>query len=537
MSFSHFQQNQSSTGRSACAALMPPSWATRWRPSWLCAAKATPPPNAHVLWLTFSARAQSKNLCRLGYDSEWRGRPRSWQAGQGSQGVAINSPLRQVITEIERPSVAPPAPPSPPFSPPPGSRRPRFHSTVIIALLAAVAAAGLALYLRRHYARTASADTAEGLPVRTAIAEGRDFVNTLRLSGTVAAVQSLAITAPMLSGSQIGRLTITKLARAGSHVHPGDLLVEFDRQDQIKTFLDKQAEYQDLVDQITKKQADEAAARAKDESELQQAQDQLGKAQLEVQKNEILSRIDAEKNQEALQEAEANLKQLRSTFDLKRAAAAADIRSLEVQRDRAHEIMLHAQDNEQRMAIHSTIEGVVVLNSIWKGGSMGEVEEGDQVWAWASFMQVVDPAAMEVRIKVNQEDILALAPGQRATVHLDAYPDLTFPAHLQELAPMGQTSELSDKVRTFAAVYRIEGTDPRLVPDLSAAVDVELNRVPRALVVPRDSVAVEGSQHFVWVKSGIGFSKREVQIGPESDLDDVVQSGLKSGDVVLRGKA
>lgn len=399
------------------------------------------------------------------------------------------------------------------------------------------ALAGVAFYVWRTHAKGSLAESAQGLPIRTAVAEQRDFVNTLRLSGTVEAVQSVAITAPMLSGSQIERLTITKLAKAGSHVHPGDLLVEFDRQDQIKTFLDKQAEYQDLVDQITKKQADEATARAKDESDLEQAQDQLSKAQLEVQKNEIVSRIDAEKNEEALQEAEANLKQLRSTFDLKRAAAAADIRSLEVQRDRAHEIMLHAQDNEQRMAIHSTIDGVVVLNNIWKGGSMGEVEEGDQVWAWASFMQVVDPAAMQVRIKVNQEDVLALTQGQGAVVHLDAYPDLTFPAHLQELAPMGQTSELSDKVRTFIAIYRIQGNDPRLVPDLSAAVDVELNRVPQALVVPRDSVAVEGGRHYVWVKSGVGFSKQEVQIGGEGDLDAVVQSGLKAGDVVLRGKA
>ncbi len=432
------------------------------------------------------------------------------------------------------PAGEPPAPPALPPSPPPKSSHPGFGSKAVISV-ALLLVVGTCLYLWRI--STDSPESAEGLPVLTAVAEQRDFVSTLRLSGTVEAVQSMAITAPMLAGSQIERLTITKLAKAGSHVHPGDLLVEFDRQDQIKTFLDKQAEYQDLVDQITKKQADEATNRAKDESDLQQAHDQLSKAQLEVQKNEVVSRIDAEKNEEALQEAEANLKQLRSTFDLKRAAAAADIRSLEVQRDRAHEIMMHAQDNEQRMAIHSTMDGIVVLNNIWKGGSMGEVEEGDQVWAWASFMRVVDPAAMQVRIRVNQEDVLALAPGQRATVHLDAYPDLTFPARLEELAPMGQTSELSDKVRTFTALYRIEGNDPRLVPDLSAAVDVELDRVPHALVVPRDCVAAEGGRHYVWAKSGLRFGKREVQIGPESDLDTVVQSGLKAGEVVLRGKA
>jgi hypothetical protein len=50
-------------------------------------------------------------------------------------------------------------------------------------------------------------------------------------------------------------------------------------------------------------------------------------------------------------------------------------------------------------------------------------------------------------------------------------------------------------------------------------------------------VATDGSRHYVWVKSGIGFGKREVQTGPEGDLDTVVQSGLKAGEVVLRGKA
>jgi multidrug efflux pump subunit AcrA (membrane-fusion protein) len=170
----------------------------------------------------------------------------------------------------------------------------------------ALAVLGAALYLRPTYGRAAPAGSAQGLPLRTAVTEQRGFVSTLRLSGTVEAVQSLAITSPMVSGSQIGRLTITKLAKAGRRVHPGDLLVEFDRQDQIKTFLDKQAEYQDLVDQITKKQADEATNRAKDESDLQQAHDQLSKAQLAL----------------ALTPKRT---QLRSTFDLKRAAAAADI--------------------------------------------------------------------------------------------------------------------------------------------------------------------------------------------------------------------
>ena len=61
---------------------------------------------------------------------------------------------------------------------------------------------------------------------------------------------------------------ITRLVRAGSTVSPGDLIVEFDRQEQIKNALDRRAELQDLEQQIAKREAQERAARAHDDSEI-----------------------------------------------------------------------------------------------------------------------------------------------------------------------------------------------------------------------------------------------------------------------------
>jgi multidrug resistance efflux pump len=301
---------------------------------------------------------------------------------------------------------------------------------------------------------------------------------TLRLKGTTEAVQSRAILAPLLAGQQVSTLTITKLALAGSRVKQGDLLVEFDRQVQVRDYIDKQADYSKLVDQVLEEQAKENAARAKDETEIKQAEDNLSKTQLEMQKVEILSRIDAEKAQEDLDQATATVKQLRETFDLKRKAAQAAIRILEIQRDRTLETMEHARANSDLMQIHSPIDGVVVLNTIWKQGKMGEVQEGDQIRPGVPFMQVVDPSKMEVRAPVNQQDFLSLAVGQAARVHLDAYPQLMFMGKLEEMAPIGRDGDFSSKLRTFAVVFSISGSDPKLMPDLSAAVDVDLAEQP-----------------------------------------------------------
>ena len=200
----------------------------------------------------------------------------------------------------------------------------------------------------------------------TAMVEQADFVRSVRVHGVVEAVESHTIAAPRLSGQGLNTLIITKLVKSGSTVHRGDVLVEFDRENQLRNVLDKDAEYRGLIAQISKKEAEQASLRAADETELKKAEDAVKTSELEVKKNEIVSHIDAEKNQLDLEQARATFQQLRETFDLKRQAARAELRILEIQRDRALTAMRWAQSNTEKMLIRSTLDGVAVINSTWK---------------------------------------------------------------------------------------------------------------------------------------------------------------------------
>jgi multidrug efflux pump subunit AcrA (membrane-fusion protein) len=353
-----------------------------------------------------------------------------------------------------------PASPSP--EPPPKHRAPLLLIIVAVALSLVVAL----LVAFAYHARPFRGNIAPSLSSARSVGMG------VRLAGTTEAVHMRSIVAPMLASEHFGTLTITSLAPSGTRVHQGDVIAEFDRQAQVQEYINKQAEYVDLSNKAAVAQAKEVADRAKDETDIEQAESALSKAQLEMQKVELLSKIDAEKAQETVEEAKATLQQLGTTFDLKRQAAQAAIRLLEIQRDRAKQVMEHAQANATLMKIDSPIDGIVVLNTIWKEGKMGEVQEGDQVRPGITFMQVVDPSQMQVRALVNQEDFLGLRIGIPVHIHLDAYPDLVFSGKLEEMAPIGRNGDFSPKVRTFAVVFSIEGNDPRLMPDLSAAVDV-----------------------------------------------------------------
>jgi HlyD family secretion protein len=362
----------------------------------------------------------------------------------------------------------------------------------------------------------------------------RDFVRSVRLGGTVEAVESTTISAPRLSGPNSNSLVITTLIRPGTTVNQGDLIVEFDRQEQIKNSLDRRAELQDLEQQIAKREAQERAARAHDDSELTLGQSAIARAQLEMGKNELLPKINVEKNKLALEQADATMKQLKATYELKRRAAEADIRILQIRRDRAANAERQAAGNAERMSIHAPIGGMAVVKTIWKGNNMAEVQEGEEVRAGVPIVDIVNPNAMRVRARVNQADVNELRVGQSVRVGLDAYPALSFDGRIAQISPLGVASVLSGKVRTFIVLVNVNGSHPNLMPDLSASLDVALDRTANAIVVPRDAIRQDGNRTIVRVKRGNSFEDRTVTVQATNAYEALLSSGLDDGAVVAR---
>src|SRR5262245_44711711 len=197
-------------------------------------------------------------------------------------------------------------------------------------------AVGLALLGLTACNRTPDVHTTSAVPAAAPAAV------PLRLSGSVEAVRSRSVTVPRLRGT-FTPMVITYLVPAGTRVKEGDVLVEFDPQEQRRLALDKRAELVDLEGQIAKKKTEQSAAEAKDTTELKQAENDVQRARLDVKKNPLVAKVEAEKNTLALEQQTARYEQLLTTFKLKREAAAADLRILEIRRDRSQSAMAYAE--------------------------------------------------------------------------------------------------------------------------------------------------------------------------------------------------
>src|SRR5258708_643284 len=167
-----------------------------------------------------------------------------------------------------------------------------------------------------------SRDTRAALPVTST---GTPFIpvkkgtlaRTIRVGGPLAAVHFGGISAPALRGQRF-QLTLVRLAEAGKFAKEGAGVAEFDRQSQRTNYEDHEAEYNSQNDQILKRLSELKIEREKQLSDLQKAKADKERAELENRRNEVVSKIDAEKNQQALAEAVCNLKMQAETLPLRK---------------------------------------------------------------------------------------------------------------------------------------------------------------------------------------------------------------------------
>jgi HlyD family secretion protein len=296
---------------------------------------------------------------------------------------------------------------------------------------------------------------------------------TLRTTGMVEAVRTLSIQVPRISGQQGGNLTLTKLVANGAKVQPGDIIAEFDRTTQLKAARDAAAKFDDLTHQVEQKAAEHKSNAAKRSSDYAQAEADLGKARLEIRKGPVLSEIEHAKADEILKNAEFHTASLRVSMNAHERAEADELQVLRLQAERQKVTLARVQADAEKLVLRATIPGMIALQNIWRNNSMGHAREGDQLWPGNPLLRIFDPSRMVLQLAVSETDGAVLHAGARATVHLDAYPALTFTAHFDSASPVA-ASPVGSPIKAFTARFILEQDDPHLLPDLAAAADIDL---------------------------------------------------------------
>ena len=338
----------------------------------------------------------------------------------------------------------------------------------------------------------------------------------------------------MMRGPDAGRsLVLIKLAKSGSFVKKGDLLAQIDAQ-AIKDHVDDLDSYvQQANGDIKKRGAEQAIEMENLRQTIRAAKAAVEKARLDKNASEIRTDIDRELLQLAVDEAEATYKQLQANLAITEQMHKSEIRILEYTRDRhARHRDRHKHDIE-KFTVYSPMNGLVVMQSIFRGGDMGQVQEGDQVSPGQPFMKIVDSNSMQLEASVNQAASEGIRIGQTGDISFDAFPGFHLPGKVQSVGAMGVGGWRQNYyIRNIPVKINIQGGDPRVIPDLSASADVVLERNENSLLVPIEAINSENGKSFVYVRDGDEFQVREVEVGTTNNIQASIKSGLKAGEEV-----
>jgi len=397
--------------------------------------------------------------------------------------------------------------------------------------VAVVLIAGIAISRASRKAPLSS--SSDDIPVATVKRGELDL--RVYTSGELEAKDSVTLSAPPVAGAS---LQITHLLHTGAVVKKGDVVIEFDPTEQHYVLEQSRSELHQAEQDILKAKSDAAVQKAQDDVALLKARFDVRQAELEVQKNELVSSIDAQKNKLALDQAKRALAELEQDIKSHCTTGQTGIDLAQEKWNKAKLSMDVAQQNIDKMHVPATTDGLVSIEKnitgdfFFSGTAVPDFHEGDQVQPGTGIARVIVSSEMQLSAKVTELERANITIGQAAEIEFDALPGRTFHGTVKSAGgmvqrPFWETASTSK----FDVAIQLTDAYPALRPGLTAQIVILGSKNANTLYVPRLAVFQKDGKQTVYLKKASGFEQLQVKVGAQNESRTAIE-GLKEGDKV-----
>ena len=332
-------------------------------------------------------------------------------------------------------------------------------------------------------------------------------LSTMPLIQNVVATGRVATVSRAQVGSEISGVVLERRVTEGDQVKPGDLLVVL-KSDELLAQV-RQAELT-LTELATSRRPQATAELASAKAQLEQASREAAR-----RRNAEAGILSAEEIEQAL-EAE---RVARNNYETARLKAAA-LSTGQVEEASLREQLAVAQAQLAKTRIRAAVAGTVLTR---------DVEPGDLVQPGQTLFTIALTGNTEIRVPLDERNLPQLALGQNATVISDAYPDQSFPARINFIAPSIDPQRGTVEVR-----LTVNPVPDFLRQDMTVSVNVETDKRERALAIPNDALSnIKGNKAVVVLVRDRKIQRQPVTLGLRGLAMSEVTSGLSEGDQVL----
>lgn len=346
--------------------------------------------------------------------------------------------------------------------------------------------------------------------------------------GEIQAVNAMFVKAPYEWRAD---LQIIDMVPEGIVVEKGDVLVQLDTGYLEAELGAAQSELQSHQAELKRLNAEQTARLQELQNQVENARyaGELAKLQEERLKYEsearrANARLELQKAEIALKEAQTKLASQRTLDSLETEKVLLNIAK---EQARVREV-LHKMDE---LTLRAPLSGLVVYHEYRTMDGRQKYKIGDKVQPGGAIIELPDLSAMQVEFRVHEVDRDKIDVGQRALLTLEAFPEKTFTAHIEEIARLAEPAENESEVKLFSVIAGIDESDAVLKPGMSAKVRVILEEHQDVLAIPCTAVFERDGQPVVLTRDS--WPKAQpVTLGARHDYLVVVEEGLSPGDKI-----
>jgi HlyD family secretion protein len=227
-----------------------------------------------------------------------------------------------------------------------------------------------------------------------------------------------------------------------------------------------------------------------------------------------------------------NLQVVQQKNQVERAQAEAAERVAAARLEEANRQITEAQSRIAACTVMARAPGLAVYSEVFdKAGERRKVRVGDSVWGGTTVVTLPDLSRMQIEGRVPESQIHLLAPGQKARLRLDAFPNRQLTGTLKSIGSVGASEK--NESRSFPAIVALDQADPRFRPGMIGRAAIACARLENVLYLPIEAVHSDEKGPFVYALSPLGsVSRRGITLGTSTAQSVEIKGGLSAGDVV-----
>ena len=160
--------------------------------------------------------------------------------------------------------------------------------------------------------------------------------------------------------------------------------------------------------------------------------------------------------------------------------------------------------------------------------SQRSVDMGNNVLPGQSCFKLVKLDKIKVKVSIPEKEIASIHVGQLVHFNVAALNNRMFTANVKEKGV--QANPLS---HTYDVKLEMTNSDRALLPGMVCNVAINQSGESNCIVVPQNSVLVDGQGTYVWVADGNKSMRRNVTAGDVSSQGTIITMGLNVGDKII----